>query len=130
MNTPRREFLKRTGLGASALAVLPALAGAETPQAMPSPHDSSARAAMRRLLDNERQGTGAQSKWDTTWMQRVKGKHRAMFDVQWVELGYPLLRSGIWVEQVQDAFVAATMRFRSSWITRTGARTTRATCSK
>lgn len=37
-------------------------------------------------------------------MQRVRGKHRAMFDVPLVELGYPILRSGIWVEQVQEVF--------------------------
>jgi hypothetical protein len=37
-------------------------------------------------------------------MQRVKGKHRAMFDVPLVELGYPIIRSGIWVEQVQEVF--------------------------
>lgn len=107
MNTPRREFLKRTSLGASALAVIPALAGAETPSATPSTRTSHARDALRRLRENERLGTQAQSKWDTTWMQRVKGKHRAMFDVPLVELGYPILRSGIWVEQVQEAFGAA-----------------------
>lgn len=97
MSTPRRAFLKQTGLSASALALFPAVGAAE----------SFGRDALRRLENSERTGSPVQSKWDTTWMQRVKGKHRAMFDVPLVELGYPILRSGIWVEQVQEAFGAA-----------------------
>ena len=100
MNTPRREFLKKTGLGASALAMLPTLGAA-------APSDSLNADALRRLNASDRAEASVQSKWDTTWMQRVKGKHRAMFDVPRVELGYPILRSGIWVEQVQEAFGAA-----------------------
>jgi hypothetical protein len=105
MTTPRREFLKRTGLGASALAVFPSLSSAGTPVS-PAAQDSYARDAMRRLRAHEHTVIDAQAKWDTTWMQRVKGKHRAMFDVPLVELGYPILRSGIWVEQVQEVFGA------------------------
>jgi hypothetical protein len=107
MNSPRRDFLKHTGLGASALAMFPALAGAETRNEATATRDSHGRAALRRLDKSERLDTDAQNKWDTTWMQRVKGRHRAMFDVPLVELGYPILRSGIWVEQVQEAFGAA-----------------------
>jgi hypothetical protein len=99
MNTPRRDFLKQTGLGASALAMFPSLGVA-------APRDSFGADALRRLNTSDRADTLPQSKWDTTWMQRVKGKHRAMFDVPLVELGYPILRSGIWVEQVQEAFGA------------------------
>ena len=107
MKTPRREFLKHTGLGASALAMFPALAGAETPNEATAARGSYGRSALRRLNASDRLATDMQSKWDTTWMQRVKGTHRAMFDVPLVELGYPILRSGIWVEQVQEAFGAA-----------------------
>ncbi len=97
MSTPRRDFLKQTGLSASALALFPTVGAA----------DAFGRDALRRLESSEHAGAPVQSKWDTTWMQRVKGKHRAMFDVPLVELGYPILRSGIWVEQVQEAFGAA-----------------------
>jgi hypothetical protein len=100
MNTPRRQFLKQTGLSASALAMFPTLGAA-------APSDAFSADALRRLNASDRADSSVQSKWDTTWMQRVKGRHRAMFDVPLVELGYPILRSGIWVEQVQEAFGAA-----------------------
>jgi hypothetical protein len=98
MTTARRTFLKQAGLGASALVSLPAV-GAAAPRV----DESTARRKVRRLSGSN-DGEAQAIAWDTTWMQRVKGKHRAMFDVPLVELGYPVLRSGIWVEQVQEVF--------------------------
>jgi hypothetical protein len=121
MTTARRDFLKHAGLGASALVAFPAAAHAasDSSGAFASPRAEAANAEARRALhrlamaereaprETQRDTEGAIQPpvvWDTSWMQRVKGKHRAMFDVPLVELGYPILRSGIWVEQVQEVF--------------------------
>lgn len=104
MSTARRDFLKHAGLGASALVALPAsaMAASVVPGAAATA-DSAAQRALHRLTATDLPDQPAMA-WDTSWMQRVKGKHRAMFDVPLVELGYPILRSGIWVEQVQEVF--------------------------
>ena len=103
MTTARRDFLKHAGLGASALVALPGSALAATSPREIASTDAAAQRALRRLNAAEVSSQQAIT-WDTSWMQRVRGKHRAMFDVPLVELGYPILRSGIWVEQVQEVF--------------------------
>ncbi|GAB1342712.1 twin-arginine translocation signal domain-containing protein [Gemmatimonas sp.] len=108
MTTARRDFLKHAGLGASALVALPGSAMAASASLRKiSPPDNAARRALQRLNAADQADQQAIT-WDTSWMQRVRGKHRAMFDVPLVELGYPILRSGIWVEQVQEVFKVPT----------------------
>ncbi len=40
--------------------------------------------------------------WDLTWVDRVKGKHRAVFDVPEIESGYGVWRASIYVNQYRD----------------------------
>lgn len=101
MSTARRAFFAQAALGASALAALPGALSASSPT-----EPTSARAARRRVrrLGQADREASQPTAWDTTWMQRVKGAHRAMFDAPLVEFGYPVLRAGVWVEQVQEVF--------------------------
>lgn len=40
--------------------------------------------------------------FDLTWVNRVKGKYRAVFDVPEIESGYGVWRASIWVKQYAD----------------------------
>lgn len=103
MTSARRTFLKQAGLSASAFVALPTAAHASSANAVAVKENDGAARQLRRL--STATATDAQAvTWDMSWMQRVKGKHRAMFDAPLVELGYPILRSGVWVEQVQEVF--------------------------
>lgn len=115
MTNARRSFLKHAGLGASALAGLPAVASAAaavgapagSPASLPS-HGLKARQRLERHDRLDTQSPAQPPAWDMSWTQRVKGTHRAMFDAPLVEFGYPILRSGVWVEQVQEVFKVPT----------------------
>ena len=40
--------------------------------------------------------------WDLAWVDRIKGKHRAVFDVPEIESGYGVWRATIYVNQYRD----------------------------
>jgi len=83
MTTTRRQFLDHLALGAAALGGLPfALGAARTLDAAP----------VRRNP----------SEWDLSWVERLKGKHRTVFDVPEVESGYGVWRASVWAKQYQD----------------------------
>ncbi len=80
MSTPRREFLERLAAGAAVAVGLGALE-VEPSQAQ----------------------TGQAPTWDTRWPDRIKGSHRAVFDVPEVEGGAGVLRAVIWRNQYMAA---------------------------
>lgn len=82
----RRDFVGR--LAASAL-----LAG------MPLPVDASVRALSQP-------STGRAEEWDLSWVKRLTGKYRAIFDVPEIDSGYGVWRASIWGKQYQEVLGA------------------------
>lgn len=81
MLTRRREFLESIALGGVGAAALGAL--------------DAARA--------EAQGPAARL-WDLTWVKRLGGKHRAVFDIPAIEDGYGVWRAVLWRKQYAAVF--------------------------
>jgi hypothetical protein len=79
MTLDRRDFVGR--VAASAL-----LAG------LPLPIDASVRA-----LSQSRSTTAEE--WDLSWVKRVTGKYREIFDVPEIDSGYGVWRASIWGQQ-------------------------------
>jgi len=48
----------------------------------------------------------ADSPWDVTWVDRIKGKYRAVFDSPGFSDGAALFRSVIWAQQYKDVYGA------------------------
>jgi intracellular sulfur oxidation DsrE/DsrF family protein len=80
--TPRRGFLSRLAAGTLALAA----SGFATAKAESAPHSP------------------ANSPWDDSWMTRIKGKHRQVFDTMEVNSGFPLVMADIWLMTNHDAY--------------------------
>ena len=49
----------------------------------------------------------AADEWDLAWPERLKGKHRAVFDAAEIESGFPVLRAAIWTNQCVNVLGAA-----------------------
>lgn len=75
-STPRRGFLARMAAGAVALAA----SGLATSKAAAEIADPAPNAD-----------------WDNTWMTRIKGKYRQVFDAMEVHSGFPLVMTRIWL---------------------------------
>jgi hypothetical protein len=85
MPTTRRAFLGRAAAGAAIIGALPSdlfAAGSAEPAAVQD------------------------GKWDLTWVNRITGKHRAIFDVPEVESGYGVWRLNAWANQYQQVLGA------------------------
>ncbi|HYD53754.1 MAG TPA: hypothetical protein VEA99_14050 [Gemmatimonadaceae bacterium] len=88
MTTDRREFVHQVALGAATVAGLTAL---------------PARVAAALGVAP---GLPAAEEWDTSWMKKVAGKHRAIFDIPEIESAYGIWRSQFWGMQMQEVFKA------------------------
>lgn len=88
MDTNRREFLGR--ITASA-----ALFGA-----MPFSINEMTRALERPPVPGKEQ-------WDLSWIDRITGKHRALFDVPEIESGYGVWRATVWTNQYNQVLGVA-----------------------
>ena len=86
MTLDRRDFVGR--VAASAL-----LAG------LPLPIDASIRA-----LSQSR--TTSAEEWDLSWVKRITGKYRAIFDVPEIDSGYGVWRASIWGKQYMEVLGA------------------------
>lgn len=85
MHPSRREFVEQFTIGAAALGGIP-LAGGVT-----------------GLLDAARPAQPATAEnWDLSWVNKLTGKHKAVFDVPEVESGYGVWRATIWTNQYRD----------------------------
>lgn len=84
MDTTRRDFLGKVAINAAVLGAMPL-----------SIDFSSVSAAVPA-------GTTQGEKWDVTWVNRLTGKHKAIFDVPEIESGYGVWRATIWQRQYQE----------------------------
>lgn len=89
MRTNRREFLGRATSGAGALMF------AGLPLSIDAVGGALALAAPR-----------AGETWDLSWVKRITGKHRAIFDVPEVDSGYGVWRATLWENQYQQVLGA------------------------
>ena len=89
MNQNRREFLERVTAGAM-LATVPF-----------SPD------ALRELGALSPSRGASAEEFDLTWVDRVKGKYRAIFDVPEIDSGYGVWRASIWGKQYMDVLKVA-----------------------
>jgi hypothetical protein len=86
MSIDRRDFVGRLATGAL-------LAG------VPLPIDASVRALSQAH-------TAPSEEWDVSWVKRVTGKYRAVFDVPEIDSGYGVWRASIWGRQYQEVLGA------------------------
>jgi hypothetical protein len=89
---PRRDFLSELAVGAAALA-----ATACAPAAMVT--TAPAPAAPRPAATPP-----ASQTWDTSWMQRLTGRHKAVFDSPEIEYGTALFHAHGYLQAVRDVF--------------------------
>lgn len=94
MTLPRRDFLGlagATGLLAATGSPLSAdTAGTvSTPLSDVQPHDDA---------------HSARAEWDMSWVERVKGKHRAVFDSPIVSEGGAVFRAVMWIGHVKEVY--------------------------
>jgi hypothetical protein len=81
MDTTRRAFLERIASASALLGVAPlSLAGSPLTWAAPPADDA----------------------WDLSWVQRLTGKHKAVFDVPGIESGYGVWRASLWARQYHE----------------------------
>lgn len=93
MQTSRREFLERLTVTTAATAAAAAGLSALPSSALAM---SSAFAAP----------TAGADEWDLSWVRRVTGKYRAVFDVPEIDSAYGVWRATIWAKQYQDVLKA------------------------
>jgi len=86
MSLDRRDFVGRLAAGAL-------LAG------MPLPIDASVRALAQTHPEQAEE-------WDVSWVKRLTGKYRAVFDVPEIDSGYGVWRASIWGRQYQEVLGA------------------------
>lgn len=84
--TSRRDFLGVLG----ATALLPTLA--------PSPAHSVGRTTSEPI--------GSAADWDMSWVERITGSHRAVFDAPELSNGVPVLRAAMWPAQCREVYGA------------------------
>ena len=82
MDTTRRDFLGRMATTTAMLGVMP-LSLDDSPRHFAGPLPASAD-------------------WDLSWVSRITGKHKGIFDVPEIESGYGVWRASIWGAQYQD----------------------------
>jgi hypothetical protein len=87
MPIDRRDFVGRLAAGAL-------LAG------MPMSPEASA------LYEKSPFSARSAEDWDLTWVKRITGKYRAIFDVPEIDSGYGVWRASIWGKQYQDVLGA------------------------
>jgi hypothetical protein len=79
-DTTRRDFFGRLTAGAAVLSAAPfSLSSISGAWAAPEAQ--------------------AQDKWDLTWVGRVNGKHKAVFDVPAIDSGFGVWRASLWTNQ-------------------------------
>ena len=86
MDTTRRDFLGKVAANAAMLG------------AMPLAMDFRSLSAAASAPVTTAQGQN----WDVSWVNRLTGKHKAVFDVPEVESGYGVWRASIWGKQYNE----------------------------
>lgn len=87
MTTNRREFLGQLTTGAAVFGALPL---------------TNELLANRFGLSTPAESSAAAPEWDLSWTKKIKGGHKAIFDVAEIENGYGVWRASIYVNQYRD----------------------------
>jgi hypothetical protein len=90
MSTPRRDFLGWIGATAIAGSAPAMLVGAPM-RSTHSPFTGSSPVAPA-------------NGWDMSWVSRIRGRYRAVFDAPQLSEGDPILRAVVWGKQYQEVF--------------------------
>lgn len=99
MSTDRRAFLNRMTAGAVAASLLPTTPSLLHADAPEGPGPFGELEALRSDLEQP-----PAIVWDTSWTQRLTGKHKAVFDAPELADGAGVFRAGLWVRQYTDVF--------------------------
>lgn len=86
--TQRREFIQQAATSVAALGAINVSFG---PTILPPAPPSTTTA----------------EEWDLSWTARLKGKHKAVFDVAEVESGFGVYRAAVWANHYADVLKAA-----------------------
>lgn len=89
-DTTRRDFLGKIAVNAAMLGAMPLALDFRSADAL-------------AVLTAPAQG----EKWDLSWVSKVTGKHKTIFDVPEVDSGYGVWRASIWAKQYQETLGAA-----------------------
>ena len=89
-DTTRRDFLGKIAVNAAMLGAMPLALDFRSADAL-------------AVLAAPAQG----EKWDLSWVSKVTGKHKTIFDVPEVDSGYGVWRASIWAKQYQETLGAA-----------------------
>lgn len=92
MSVPRRAFLERLAAGGAVAA------GIDLAAAMPALADSPPGGGAPRASQG--------AEWDLTWVERITGTHRCVFDCTEIEDGAGVLRAMIWTAQYAETLRA------------------------
>jgi hypothetical protein len=85
MSASRRDFIGQLTTGAAMFGALPMSAD-----------------LLARRFDVGGAAQSSAEQWDLTWVKKITGKHKAIFDVPEIESGYGVWRASIWVNQYNE----------------------------
>ena len=109
--TPRRHFIGELAAGAAAIAAVacaPAATATSAPGQAPAP--ANAAPANQASTPEATPAAGppmppaSSIKWDTTWMERITAKHKAVFDSPEIEEGTALYHALSYLGAIKDVF--------------------------
>jgi hypothetical protein len=90
MPTSRREFVEKITVGAAMFG------------ALPLPLSLSLSGNATKTADGSDRSPLLSPDWDLTWVNKLTGKHKAVFDVPEVESGYGVWRATVWTNQYHN----------------------------
>jgi hypothetical protein len=103
MSASRRRFLQHLSLGGAALGATPSLLAASTRDDTGAPSAPNLGERARDFVDA---ATLQPPQFDITWVQRLTGKYRAVFDVPELTEGSGVFRAGLWRVHYRDMLQA------------------------
>ena len=103
MSANRRRFLQHLSLGGVALGATPSLLSASTREKIGAPSVPNVGERARDFVDA---AALQQPQFDITWVQRLTGKYRAVFDVPELTEGSGVFRAGLWRVHYKDMLQA------------------------
>ena len=106
-STPRRHFIGELAAGAAAIAAVacaPAATATSGPSQAPAPANSPPATSNAAPPAGPPMPPASSMKWDTTWMEKITAKHKAVFDSPEIEEGTALYHAMSYLGNVKDVF--------------------------
>jgi len=111
-STPRRHFIGELAAGAAAIAAVacaPATTATTAPgqapaPANPTPANQASATPEAAPAAGPPMPPASSIKWDTTWMERITAKHKAVFDSPEIEEGTALYHALSYLGAIKDVF--------------------------